>query len=224
MARRAIPVAPTANDRFKRSWDQWLASGIIAAVGFHFAVFAFWPEMTAADIARDMTELEAIPINDKVDLPPPPEETSRPATPIIGDATIDENVTMEVTDFYDEALTQAPPPPESTVTEDQGRGAAFTPYEIPPRILNEREVQRALEREYPPTLRDSGIGATVRVWFYIGADGTVLERRVEESSDYAQFDEAALAVADMMEFSPAQNMDRAVAVAVIFPITFRVRQ
>jgi outer membrane biosynthesis protein TonB len=36
-------------------------------------------------------------------------------------------------------------------------------------------VQRALERNYPPLLRDAGIGGTPVVWFFIDENGRVLK-------------------------------------------------
>ena len=46
---------------------------------------------------------------------------------------------------------------------------------------------------------------------------------MESSSGYRQFDEAALDVADVMRFTPAMNRDQAVAVWVVFSITFESR-
>jgi hypothetical protein len=48
---------------------------------------------------------------------------------------------------------------------------------VRPRLLNSRGVARALERFYPPPLRDAGIGGTVVVWFYIDTEvGTATTR------------------------------------------------
>jgi TonB family protein len=106
---------------------------------------------------------------------------------------------------------------------DLSAGPVFTPMTVRPEIRNRREVQAALMREYPPTLRDAGIGGTVVVWFLISEEGTVLERRVSEGSGQTQLDEAALRVADVFTFSPAMNRDRIVPVWILLPITFQVR-
>jgi hypothetical protein len=42
-------------------------------------------------------------------------------------------------------------------------GPVFTPMTVSPEILNRNEVQQALIREYPPLLRDVGIGGRVVV-------------------------------------------------------------
>ena len=99
----------------------------------------------------------------------------------------------------------------------------FTPYTVAPSILNRDEVVQAMGREYPPLLRDAGVGGTVRVYFFIDQDGRVQDRRVDVSSGHAAIDDAALAVAEVYEFSPALNRDQKVPVWVSFPITFQVR-
>ena len=102
-------------------------------------------------------------------------------------------------------------------------GPIFTPMTVRPEILNRPEIIQALMREYPPLLRDAGIGGTVEVWLFISDTGQVLDSRVSESSTYPQFDAAALRVARVFQFSPAMNRDRIVPVWIQLPITFEVR-
>ena len=54
---------------------------------------------------------------------------------------------------------------------DLSAAPMFTPMTVRPEIRNRSEVQAALTREYPPILRDAGIGGTVVVWFFITEDG-----------------------------------------------------
>ena len=82
---------------------------------------------------------------------------------------------------------------------------------------------RAMEREYPPLLRDAGIGGTVRVYFFIDEEGRVGDRRIDQSSGHQALDDAAMSVAETYQFSPALNRDKKVPVWVSFPITFQVR-
>ncbi len=77
-------------------------------------------------------------------------------------------------------------------------------------------------RLYPPLLRNAGIGGQVVVCLFISKEGTVLDRRVSQSSGYAQLDEAALKVAGIFRFTPALNRDRIVQVWIRFPIKFQV--
>lgn len=71
---------------------------------------------------------------------------------------------------------------------------AFTPYTVRPDLTSEREVQRALEREYPTILRNAGIGGTVIVHFFIDEEGFVQRTLVAQSSGHTPLDEAALRV------------------------------
>jgi bla regulator protein BlaR1 len=98
----------------------------------------------------------------------------------------------------------------------------FTPFTVAPSIANRTEVVEAMAREYPPLLRDAGIGGRVIVWFFINEFGNVETVRIHESSGHRALDEAALEVADVFEFSPALNRDEPVPVWVQFPITFQV--
>jgi protein TonB len=213
----------TANDRMKRSWDNWFWGSMIAAIVLHFGVFQFWPDMTAEDVSFNNNELEAIELPPEIEIPPPPEAIQRPATPVIAEAEISEDITIAPTTFEDNPVEDLPPPPDNTGEGDIGANPTFTPYTVAPDITNRSAVIRALEREYPPLLRDAGIGGTANIWFFIDENGRVQDTRIQESSGHAQLDEAALRVADIMEFTPALNRDKKVPVWVAFPITFQVR-
>lgn len=97
------------------------------------------------------------------------------------------------------------------------------PFTTPPELLNRWAVARAMAREYPERLREAGVGGTVRVYVLVDVDGSVLESRVDESSGLRELDDAALAVADVMRFSPADNDGEPVVTWASFPVTFRVR-
>ena len=99
----------------------------------------------------------------------------------------------------------------------------FTPYTVAPDLVNREEVVSALQREYPPHLRDAGVGGSANVWLFINAAGQLEDVRIQESSGRPELDEAALRVAASMQFTPAQNREEPVPVWVAFPITFRVR-
>lgn len=213
----------TANDRMKRSWDNWFWGSMIAAIVLHFGVFQFWPDMTADDVSFASNELEAIELPPEIEIPPPPEAIQRPATPVIAEAEISEDITIAPTTFEDNPVEDLPPPPDNSGEGDIGANPTFTPYTVAPDITNRTAVIRALEREYPPLLRDAGIGGTANIWFFIDENGRVQDTRIQESSGHAQLDDAALRVADIMEFTPALNRDKKVPVWVAFPITFQVR-
>ena len=98
----------------------------------------------------------------------------------------------------------------------------FTPFTVAPSITNRQDVIATMVREYPPLLRDAGIGGTVRVYFFINEGGIVEQVRLDQSSGHEALDDAALNVAGAYEFSPAMNDEEPVPVWVSFPITFQV--
>ena len=120
---------------------------------------------------------------------------------------------------YEEATIHAVPD-EYAVDEES---PAYTPYDVKPGFKNKEEMERALVREYPPLLRDAGIGGTATIWFHIDETGKVLKAMVQTTSGHAGLDEAALRVAEAAEFTPALNRGRAVRVWTSLPITFSSR-
>jgi periplasmic protein TonB len=226
MTAEALPdleiLAETANERLKRTFNSWFWGSMIVATVAHFGTFAFWPELTAEDFSFTAEELTAIELPPEIEIPPPPQQISRPATPVMASADIDEDITIAPTTFEENPIEELPPPPEEQGT-DLSAAPTFTPFTVAPSIQNRSEVVRAMEREYPPLLRDAGIGGTVRVYFFIDETGKVGDFRVDQSSGHQALDDAALAVADVYRFTAALNRDKTVPVWVSFPITFQVR-
>ncbi len=231
MNAQAIPAEAVAdkleteNDRFKRSFSSWFWGSMIAATVVHFMLFQFWPTLTAEDVSFSVEELEMIELPPEIEIPPPPEAISRPATPVMATASIiDDDITIAPTTFADNTVEDLPPPPMDDGGGEISAAPVFTPMTVRPEIRNRAEVTAALMREYPPILRDAGIGGTVVVWFFITEDGLVQDTRVSVSSGQQQFDEAALKVADVIRFTPALNRDQRVQVWIEVPITFQVEQ
>jgi TonB family protein len=206
MTKRAVPAMPdkekatlTANDRFKDSFRTLVCFSVALATGVHFGVFAFWPEMTAPVISYASEELTAIELPPEIEIPPPPETVIRPAVPVIATGDIDEDITIAPTTFEENPVEELPPPPAS------------------------EEVRRTLEREYPPILREAGLGGVVMVWFFIDEEGSVVRTLVHQSSGLEGLDEAALKVAEVIQFTPALNRDQRVPVWISLPITPETR-
>ena len=224
MTAEAVPavLAETANERLKRTFSSWFWGSMIVATFMHGGTFAFWPELTAEDISFEAEEIAAIELPPEIEIPPPPQAISRPATPVMATADIDEDITIAPTTFEENPVEDLPPPPEEVAT-DISSAPTFTPFTVAPSIQNRAEVVRAMEREYPPLLRDAGIGGTVRVFFFIDENGQVQDFRIDQSSGHQALDDAALAVADVYRFTAALNRDKKVPVWMSFPITFQVR-
>jgi TonB family protein len=113
--------------------------------------------------------------------------------------------------------------PGAEATPDASAEPEFTPFTVPPKIRNAEETRVALESNYPPLLRDAGIGGTTLVWFFITETGLVQKVQVNKSSGYQALDEAALKIAAGIEFEPALNRDHPVPVWIAVPIVFSTR-
>ncbi len=224
-ANRAGVVMETANDRFKKRFGEWFWGGLLAATVLHFLIFAFFPEMTAADVSFNTNQLEAIDIPPEVKIPPPPQAIARPAAPVVSaDADVKEDITIAPTTFESNPVENLPPPPSSGGGgADLAKAPTFTPYTVAPDLKNRTEVSKALEKYYPPLLKDAGIGGTVNVWFFIDENGRVIKTQVQKSSGQQSLDDAAIKVANIMRFSPALNRDKKVPVWVALPIVFQTR-
>jgi TonB family protein len=214
----------TANDRFKRRGGETLWYSIAAGVVLHAAVFAFWPQMSAAGVADRADPLVAMDLPVDLDIPPAPEELARPAAPLISTTDISEDVTIAPTTFEEFTPERLPAPPQATRVDDDLRDAPrMVPRTVEPELLNRRQVEDALLRNYPPILREAGVGGIATVWFFIDEDGRVERRLLNRKSGYDALDEAALRVAETMRFSPALNGSRKVPVWVEIPIVFTIR-
>ncbi len=104
--------------------------------------------------------------------------------------------------------------------EELRRAPVFTPFSVAPEVRNRGEIGAALEAEYPPLLREAGVGGTVLIHLFINEEGDVENVLVAESSGHAPLDEAALRVGHRFELTPALNRDQPVPVWIQIPITF----
>ncbi len=124
-------------------------------------------------------------------------------------------------EFHAERLPPPLPPPPEKVEVDPSEAPVWTDVDVMPTRTNKDEVQRLFTREYPPLLRDAGIGGTVTVWFFIDETGGVVKNQIHTSSGHAALDDAALRIAGHYEFSPAKNKGKAVPVWVSLNIAFK---
>ena len=223
----AVPArapSPSANDRFKSGFKGRFWGSMILATVVHFGVLQYSPELTAKDFSFTTEDLMAIELPPEIEIPPPPEAVARPATPIISEVDVSEDITIAPTTFELNPIENLPPPPTETAAEtDVSAAPTFTPFTIGPTLLNRDDVARSMVNSYPEELRRAGIGGIVRVFFFVNQQGVVQDFRIHETSGFDQLDAAALAVADVYRFSPALNRDKVVPVWVSLPIEFQVR-
>jgi TonB family protein len=145
--------------------------------------------------------------------PPAAEQAFQPS--VTRPRLVNEGEVREVAQLQLERLTVQAASPERQRVQPH-----FTPVSYQPIMLNRPEVGRALLEAYPPELRDRGVGGTTILELRVGTEGRVLDRRVQSTSGYPAFDEAALRVVDLMRFEPARNRDQRVPVWVSQRATF----
>ena len=114
-------------------------------------------------------------------------------------------------------------PTVKVTAENIEAAPVFTPYTVKPDLKNRDVVARALVRNYPPLLRDAGIGGTTLLWMLIDENGTVMKTQVKEKSGHDALDEAARKVGEVMKFTPALNRDQKVKVWIQLPIVFKTQ-
>lgn len=116
------------------------------------------------------------------------------------------------------AVEAAPEPGERVALP--GGGVAFTPFTKAPRLVNLAELRAVVEENYPPLLKDAGVGGIAQVWMFIDAQGVVTDVRINQASGHQALDDAALRVAGKFRFEPALNGEEPVGVWVSYPVTF----
>lgn len=210
----------TANDAFKIHCKSCFWGALMMATAAHFAVFKFFPVLTAADLSFGVTEFEAVELPPEVEIPPPPEEVQRPAVPVVAQADLDDDMTIAPTTFEENPVDQLPAPP--TDAARLGDRPVFTPYTVGPVLKDPAGAAEIVKEAFPLSLRSAGIGGKVEVWAFIDENGSVEKCQVEESSGYDGLDRAAIQAVMQFSFRPALNYDRKVAVWVRLPIVFQV--
>ncbi len=122
---------------------------------------------------------------------------------------------------------QAPPPGNfaPNFTAEAFWTPPNRPYTSPPKLANVAETREALIENYPPLLRDAGVGGKVLVWLYIDEDGQVAKTLImhKDGSGHEALDQAALRVVASMRFEPALNRGTPTPVWIAVPIVFQAK-
>jgi periplasmic protein TonB len=212
----------TANERQKRAFGSYVSAAIVFSAGAHFLLLAFGNLGFNEFQIHYTPAMEQIDFQQRVEVPPPPQDIPRPAVPVISTSVnVDHEITIGSVRFEDNPAQRLPPPPTPTEV-DVADQPSFTPYSVRPELRNPDELQRALERHYPKTFKDAGIGGTTLLWVFIDVVGAVQNTRVVQTSGYQELDEAAqTAIRTTAKFSPAYNRDQRVPVWIQLPVTFR---
>lgn len=215
-------VEPRANDRLKNGFNRWFWGSLLAAALAHFALIALFPEMTPEDMSIADQSIQQVEVIQEFEIPPPPEQIARPAVPVIStDINISDDITIGEVTFDENPVNDLPPPPTGTGVNIADQ-PTFTPFEVRPELRNRTAFQQAMERQYPPMLKDAGIGGQVVLWVFINESGGVEQTRVVTSSGYEQLDRIAEdLMREVAQFSPALNREQRVPVWVQLPVTFQ---
>jgi protein TonB len=215
--------APPHEDPIRDHWREVFWMSMSAAIVVHFAVFLLAPTFHADALEQRYFEAVAFDVPPEVEIPPPPPEVARPAIPMIASAAISEDITIAPTTFDANPVDYLPPPPPPSTVSPEQEISRFTPYSVAPVLLNRAHVEKLLEQEYPPLLRQADIDGVVLIWLQIDSTGAVVATEIKEPSGYESFDAAARRVSRAMHFRPAFNRDKAVEVWVSLPIVFSIR-
>ena len=116
-------------------------------------------------------------------------------------------------------------PPEEEETRSLPRKMSsepvFTPFTRKPEIGNREAVMRALNANYPPLLKNAGVGGKPLVWILIDESGRVVDTKIKTTSGHEAIDQAAERVAHSMQFKPALNGTQPVPAWIVLPIEFK---
>lgn len=247
-ATERVPCATLLASRSPRERKAATAA-LMTSLAFHGALVAglVWATLAVGKpVAERNDVIDVLPVEPEpppAPLPPPPGEERPPAAPVaepLGFKTLEPPqvvppeipplstgpITREI-DYLgvgEEGGTGDGVRPERIVTAENVEDAPIlTPFTVRPELKNRDQVARALQRAYPPLLRDAGVGGTAVVWILIDEDGTVIKAQLKSSSGHEALDQAALDAGKLMRFTPALNRDQRVKVWIELPIVFTMR-
>lgn len=105
-------------------------------------------------------------------------------------------------------------------------GPVHTPEAVDtqPELADRRQAEMALQRAYPPHLRDTGVAGQTTVTLIIDSEGNVEPGSVRvQSSTHDGFNEAAVRAVERFRFRPATLRRRPVSVLVTLPIAWEIQ-
>jgi TonB family protein len=146
--------------------------------------------------------------------PPPPNQTAVNAEDFSAQGQ-EGGVAKGVDDGVAQSTVERTAPPDVGTYE-------LSAVEEQPRPTNVQELQRQLERNYPPLLRDAGVTGTVQVRFRVLENGTVDVPSISvTSSTHEGFNDASIRSVQRLRFRPAKVNNRPVKVWVELPIQWQ---
>ena len=105
-------------------------------------------------------------------------------------------------------------------------GAQTVTYEAseldePPRLMNQAEIDRTVERNYPPLLRDGGVEGDVTVRLRVLSSGRIDLGSVQAlSTTHDSFNDPAIRAVRQMRFAPGTLDGAPVDAFVVYTVRF----
>ena len=211
----------SAEDRLRKSFGRLFAAFVAVAALVHAVLIFFLVTPRGIGYEGRADELVVVPIPPEIQIPPPPEEIARPATPVIaaGPDAVDEDITIAETDIrQDQPLPEAPPPLVSVPAEREVASTyTFTPYTVAPRCKTACSSEDVI-RHVPPLLKRVGFRCALTLGIRIDTNGNVTATDMLTSSGNSACDSAAQEWAWTTTWTVAYNRDQPVAVWIAQPL------
>jgi TonB family protein len=210
----------TANTELHDSYGRYFRRFTALAVVVHALLLVFFVAPRGEGFEASLDELEVIDMPTEIKIPPPPEEIARPATPVISEEPVEENITIAETVITEnEPVPVAPPPP---AYEEPGNTFTLTPHTVKPECQNGCKPEDIL-RHVPSILRRSGVSCSLTMGIRIDTSGNVTATDLLKSSGNEACDTAAQQWAKTTRWSTAYNRDQAVVVWISQPLTIETQ-
>lgn len=218
MAESERVVHESANRKLHGVYSRFFRAFTVVALVVHAVLIGFVVAPRGSGFDARAEELEVIDIPPEIKIPPPPEEIARPATPVISEEPVEEDITIAETVIEEnQPVPEAPPPPPAAEPE-VGNTFTFTPYTVKPRCRAACESDDILGH-LPPLLKKSGVSCNLTVGIRIDTSGNVTATDMLKSSGNAGCDQAAQQWARSTRWTTAMNRDQPVVVWIAQPVS-----
>jgi TonB family protein len=221
MPHNGTQLQSTANTELHDSYGRYFQRFTAAAVVVHALLLVFFVAPRGEGFEATMDELEVIDVPTEIKIPPPPEEIARPATPVISEEPVEEDITIAETVITEnEPVPEALPPPPAG--EEPGNTFTLTPFTVKPKCQGGCTPEDIL-RHVPPMLKRSGVSCSLTMGIRIDTAGHVTATDLLKSSGNNACDSAAREWARTTRWSTAYNRDRPVVVWISQPLTIETQ-
>jgi len=206
--------------RQNSDYKKRLETGLIISLSLMILCFQMWKQTQEKKITyKDMKfaiNVDNVPQTIQERRAPAP---SRPSVPIASEEEdIPEDETIEFTNLNFEEIPLPPPPLTEEIDESI---PMFVPHDEEPfPIGGYAAIQRNVD--YPEIGRKAGMEGTVLLHVRIEENGTIKYIKVLRSLDIDSFTKSAIKAVKAVQWEPAKQRDKAIAVWVSVPIKFEL--